>query len=386
MRLNAWVKLRTWSLEHLARPRTLQTFIPQIDGLRFVAIMAVALYHVRGFVGAKSGEPEVSSAFQNLLEQGYFGVPLFFVLSGFIICRPWLGSSPPRIGRYFLRRLTRLEPPYIISLLLVAAARVLWQPESEDLYAHFGASVLYIHNLIYGAHSTINGVAWSLEVEWQFYVLAPLLMLSLRMMLPNFRAAALWTLILIGGIAYAADTRELPRLSLSIIKYVGFFAAGAWVATLDTDSREGRRPEWGYDVAGLALIATILCTLMFSPYLQAALPALTGLMVLSCLRGPLLGRALGWWPIYCIGGMCYTIYLYHFFVVSLVGRVLSPWLESGVPADLMLVVFALIVIPCVVVACTLPYLLIERPFMIWRPGTSRDAHVPTSASNDLPIG
>ena len=44
----AWARMREWSLGHLARPSTGRQFVPQVDGLRFVAIVAVILYHMQG--------------------------------------------------------------------------------------------------------------------------------------------------------------------------------------------------------------------------------------------------------------------------------------------------------------------------------------------------
>ncbi len=56
-------------------------------------------------------------------------------------------------------------------LLRVATQR----SDAVELLPHLGASVLYIHNLVYGVWSTVNPVAWSLEIEVQFYLMAPLL-------------------------------------------------------------------------------------------------------------------------------------------------------------------------------------------------------------------
>jgi len=101
------------------------------------------------------------------------------------------------------------------------------------------------------------------------------------------------------------------------------------------------------------------------------LPLLTALVLLAGTRGKLFRRVLGWWPIYCIGAMCYTIYLYHFFVVSAMGKLIGA--TFGWPADpgASLLLLGGLAVPLVVLACMLPYLLIERPFMVWRPGRNR---------------
>ena len=104
---------------------------------------------------------------------------------------------------------------------------------------------------------------------------------------------------------------------------------------------------------------------------MSSLSALTAVLLLTGIRGRIFSRVLGWWPVYCIGAMCYTIYLYHFFIVSALGKLLAA--SSGWPAstNVALLAFGTVAVPVVVAACLLPYLLIERPFMVWRPGRNR---------------
>src|SRR5690606_1188747 len=124
----------------------------------------------------------------------------------------------------------------------------------------------------------------------------------------------------------------------------------------------------------------MLWILLEAHRLQFALPALVALFVFASLRGPWLRSGLGWWPVYCIGAMCYSVYLYHFFAVSALGRVLrmtAGWPEAP---DLAMAMMMAIGLPLVLAACTVPYLLFERPFMAWRPGQNRlaDAFFPRS--------
>ena len=102
-------------------------FIPEIDGLRFLAIFSVYIYHLTGDVMRHS----VSGYHQSVQSNGLFlvtqilnvGVPLFFVISGFILGLPFAEShrnlrKPVSLKKYFWRRVTRLEPPYFLCLLL----------------------------------------------------------------------------------------------------------------------------------------------------------------------------------------------------------------------------------------------------------------------------
>jgi peptidoglycan/LPS O-acetylase OafA/YrhL len=333
----------------------------------------VLLYHVQGYVVGKLGRPAGAiGAVRDVLETGSFGVPLFFAISGYILCRPFLGGRNVSLRRYFLRRFTRLEPPYILRMLLVFTAKIAGLGlAGAALFPNLVASLLYSHNLVYAEHSAVNGVAWSLEVEWQFYLLAPLLFLALVKARPAWRHLGLACLVGLGGLAYAVDARTHPRFSLSLLHYFGFFASGMWVAVLDEDHAGAGRGQRRLDLAGAGAAIAIVAILVSRPVLVPLLPALTGVVVFAATRGPWLRALLGWWPIYCVGAMCYTIYLYHFFVVSAVGKLIGATL--GWPADpaMALLLLAAIAVPVVVVACLLPYLLIERPFMVWRPGRNR---------------
>lgn len=365
------VALRSWSLRRLARPQPAQTFVPQIDGLRFIAIVSVILYHMQDYVAHKASISSNFSPLQALMAQGHFGVPLFFAVSGYIISLPFLGPNPPRLGRYFLRRLTRLEPPYIISMLCIFGLKLWWLDRSfPELWPHLLASLVYLHGPLFGAHSEVNGVAWSLEVEWQFYLVAPLLLLALLRTSPTWRLLVLVLLIAAGGLAHVHTRGWDARLSLSLLQYFGFFSAGVGVAMLDG---RWRATNWAplFDLSGFAALMAIVLVLVDAHTFRATLPLLTAAFMLSSLRGNWLRALLGWWPLHCIGAMCYSIYLYHFFVISACARAINSILGWPADPDLRLLLLMLVGLPTVLLVCVVPYLLIERPFMIWRPGSNR---------------
>jgi peptidoglycan/LPS O-acetylase OafA/YrhL len=365
--------LKRWFLRHVARPYPAQEFVPQIDGLRCIAIMAVLLYHVQGFVMIKSGAALGSEGLlQRILGEGSFGVPLFFAISGYILCRPFLGGRDVSLKRYFIRRLTRLEPPYLISLGIVFVAKVaLLGVVAGELFPNLMASLFYSHNLIYGEHSEVNGVTWSLEIEWQFYLLAPLIFSVVAAARERSRHALLLVLAIAGGWAYVACADVDARIALSLIRYFGFFAAGTWVAVLDQSHAQFGRNSLGFDALGLLAWTAVGWILLEAQSLMGLLPALTAVLLLTGIRGRIFSRVLGWWPVYCIGAMCYTIYLYHFFIVSALGKLLAASVGWPASTNFALLAFGVVAVPVVVAACLLPYLLIERPFMVWRPGRNR---------------
>jgi peptidoglycan/LPS O-acetylase OafA/YrhL len=315
----------------LRRITTSGRFLPEVDGLRFVAIVLVVLYHldltVRGNAPSPLQHAWGRTWTSQLAQQGHFGVQFFFVLSGFILGLPFalhalLDAPAVRIRPYLLRRLTRLEPPYMIALVIKAAALLAaGRMARAVLVPHLLASMLYLHNAVYGSMSTISVVAWSLEIEIQFYLLAPLL--SAVFLIRNTAARRA---VLLGGMGAAALAQLLwmhpdTRAGLSLLYFVQFFLAGFLLVDLYiTDWRQAPTPHALGDVVGSVALAGALAV-GYEQWLPGLLlPLLVLLFYGGVFRGRLLRRALCWAPVVTIGGMCYTIYLWHYSIIAAVER------------------------------------------------------------------
>ena len=195
---------RTSLLRSLRRVTTSGRYIPEIDGLRFVAILSVILYHVT----VQLGIPAAGSYWLwYLISHGARGVELFFLISGFILGLPFAthlltAGRPVRLRDYFLRRVTRLEPPYILAILVrIPLLILIMHKPFHFVLTHGLASLFYLHSLIFGAASAVNPPAWSLEVEIQFYCLAPILAWSYFRLRPkSLRRLLGLTFILLCGL------------------------------------------------------------------------------------------------------------------------------------------------------------------------------------------
>lgn len=340
-------------------------YIPVIDGLRFVAIMMVVMYHLNDYIVHKKGlidDPEVrsSSAFQ-IFNAGNVGVQLFFAISGFILALPFIAKvqqgKPLGLKKYFLRRLTRLEPPYIINLTIVLLLLIFWKGQSfSDLIGPYFASLFYVHNIVYGEMSRVNGVAWSLEIEVQFYCLAPLLFTCLFRALPILRRAILIALILTNS------TNALDLVSLSIgrtlLSEIHFFLAGVLCADLYSSGEASKPGTYLSDAISLASIIA----LHFSHDTGTIDPtaSIIAILVFSSINGKLSQKVLSLTPIATIGGMCYSIYLYHFFIISAISPLSQDPRHTNYP------IYITILAITVCLTCSIPFLLFERPFMLFR--------------------
>jgi peptidoglycan/LPS O-acetylase OafA/YrhL len=172
-------------------PTHLSNRLRGIDALRGAAALGVVFYHAVD----QSHKVLPNNLFQYPIRLvqftssfGYIGVFLFFVISGFCIHLQWArakagGTEPDiRFGAFWKRRIRRLYPPYIITLLLflLLAAATAGVNVTHFFVYDVGMHLLMLHNLDPNTCYTINGVFWTLAIEEQLY-LAYFLLLFIRM-------------------------------------------------------------------------------------------------------------------------------------------------------------------------------------------------------------
>src|SRR5271168_3305777 len=193
----------------LRRITTHGNWIPEIDGLRFVAITATLLVHILAETFNRGGQTFPAQSRElvlTLVDHGDRGVLLFFAISGFILAQPFLrqrllqGQSVS-VKAFFKRRLTRLEPPYILSLLLYGFAIAVTQHRLWSLIPPLLTHVVYLRNFLPG--ESFNFVTWSLEVEVQFYILAPVLGFLYAIRATALRRGVMVAMILVSALIRA---------------------------------------------------------------------------------------------------------------------------------------------------------------------------------------
>lgn len=347
------------------------TWIPQIDGLRFVAIISVLLFHMFGQLTGRAGHTIVVQSrydlITRLIENGDRGVLLFFVISGYILARPFLrqhrlGGKPVSLPAYYLRRVTRLEPPYILALLLYTAAFVAFGALLRGMLPHLLASMLYLHNLIFLKMSTIDFVTWSLEIEIQFYLLAPLLGLVYLLHNTVARRALLLVLILAAGaFSFYGNSHQDTAWHWTILNFLHYFLAGFLLADIVEGHQQQPYRSRVWDVISIIgwpaifLLPRVLATLAWLPLL--ILP-----LYLAAFYGPLSNRFFRTPFIALVGGMCYSYYLMHMLIISVVFKATRHLAIF----DDFLVNYGLQVLTlgaAIGLFGTLYYVLVERPCM-----------------------
>ncbi|MGB4866995.1 MAG: acyltransferase, partial [Hyphomicrobium sp.] len=145
---------------------------PDIDGLRAVAVLAVVLFHAK--LGAISG--------------GYVGVDIFFVISGYLITSivvREIGEGTFSLADFYERRIRRIFPALFVVVFasLIAGWNILTPKDYADLAKSAMNTAIFMSNFAFNQTAGYFAPAaeaqpllhtWSLAVEEQFYVIAPL--------------------------------------------------------------------------------------------------------------------------------------------------------------------------------------------------------------------
>jgi len=348
--------------------------IPEIEGLRFTAIGAVVAYHI-GFFLAVGYPPYWATPDENpwnthVVLEGRHGVELFFVISGFVLALPfaahYLGRAPAvELKRYLFRRLVRIVPPYILVLLVVFACKVWFLGQSaRDLFPHLVASVFYLHGLAYAHGSVIVPVAWTLEIEIQFYLLMPALAFLFavrRTVVRRIVIVALGMAIMSGQILLIPHGSVLAFTLANNLQYffVGFLLADIYL----TEWKEARTHERKWDFVAGGIGTLLLLSGSVRPELMRfSLPVMLFMFCFAVFQSVVVHRVLTAPLVTLVGGMCYSIYLIHYFVIPLALRYTHAISFAG-PFTVNLLMQLIVITPFLLVASAAFYAFVERPCM-----------------------
>jgi peptidoglycan/LPS O-acetylase OafA/YrhL len=346
-------------------------YLPGIDALRALAVLAVFLYHAG--VGAAPG--------------GFLGVDVFFVISGYLITSLLLSEYRRRghvdVGRFWLRRARRLLPAVgvFVAVTMVAAAVV--EPDRlAQLRGDAIASLGYVANwhFVLSHQSYFEQFQrpslfrhlWSLSVEEQFYLLWPLVFAAGMKLFGRTR-------LLIGVLAGAAGSVALawalfdPQGDVSRVYYgtdthaVGLLAGVALALVWRPWAlRRGRPGRWTgpvLDAVGvLALSFVVLSFLHVHDYDLAlfhggyAWLALFTALLIAVLAHPAarMGGAIGRAPLLWLGLRSYSFYLWHWPVLALT----RPGADVALPRGVLVPIQLL----AVLALADLSYRFVELPF------------------------
>jgi len=356
-------------LKSLQRVTSSGIYIPEVDQLRFLAIFTVLYCHVAD--SFQSAYHWFSPAIYGFLENGANGVRLFFAISGFVLFLPFfqhsVESRPFSPRKFYVRRLTRLEPTFIIAVTFFYLMAV-WVSGRVLGLSHYLATITYTHQLIYRAPSTILPLTWTLEVEFQFYLLVPIFSQIARVSRMRRRLALAGVILLS---IYFNRLVHFPTRNL--LTEAHHFLAGILAADLYANEIRSSGSPFGIFVGRLPAVLSVLFLFGVmkldarngSPVeILIFLLSVLGLMLMFLRKARSTGSPIPG-PLAVLGGMCYTIYLYHVLFIGLSKRIVD--LFSPRHLALRFTCFSICAFALVCIACPLLFLAFEKPFMQRRP-------------------
>jgi len=337
------------------------------------------------------------------LTRGWYGVDLFFMLSGFLITRILLGELEATgsldIGRFYKRRVLRLGPAYVTMLVAVLAGAIIFDRSALARVPQvLPALATYTYNYqlaARGPHFDVLVVVWSLCVEEQFYLVWPWLLRYLHarralwfcagatILLCTYRtglyallnwghldnpspASAIWIyfasdtrigVILVGCTAalllnhpnsrrlWASlrHARWLPSLAVAVLCVCVFFVTGG-----RPSSASWRSATFGYSL-GACTVTVLILALLAQPS-----SAVT--------------RALSWQPLVSLGKVSYGVYLFHTLIAWLLLRAAhsAGFVQAGGSPLIIFTIAAPLVLIGTWIVAWLHYRFVERRFMAMR--------------------
>ena len=355
-------------------PSSKSRYIPALDGLRALAVLAVIAYHMN----------------MSWAAGGLLGVTVFFVLSGYLITSLLLieydNTKKIDLPQFWLRRIRRLVPAIVFVIVCTAVLCTLFDHSlltkmRDDVIPSllfFNNWWQIFHNVSYfdalGAPSPLTHF-WSLAIEEQFYLLwPPILFLSLKLgaKKTTMRNATL-VIALLSALEMALlyqPTGDPSRVYYGTDTRAFSLLIGAWLAFVWPSHQLGaksgvrltKRERTVFDGVGtlalIGLLALIAFANGFSPFLYRGgilLASVLTAIVIAVMVHPasLIGRVAGWAPFVWIGKRSYGIYLWHFPLLLL----MNPRNFTGETAWWMYLLQLAIIFGCAEIS----YRFVENP-------------------------
>jgi peptidoglycan/LPS O-acetylase OafA/YrhL len=332
--------------------------IETVEGLRGVAVLWVIVFHYCVVRSTGAADPWIAwvdgiPALALVARNGYLGVDLFFLITGFLLTLPWFrsamgGGEAPAAGGFYERRLRRIVPAYYVQLaclffvfLPLLRGWLYVRQDAAFLLFNLGAHATFTHYMtpITSASLSINGPLWTLALEMQYYLLLPLLA-PFFVRAPLRAAAALVAVAIAWRWSSFHDMETVVRAEMAIGSwwsvpeatirqfiasqlpgYLGHFALGILIGRAWLLAR-GRAASVAMKVlaAGIALASLVALHGLYAGggarIGELAWLASLGLMAaamaaLVCVESGLASALLGNSALGFLGRVSYSAYLYH---------------------------------------------------------------------------
>jgi peptidoglycan/LPS O-acetylase OafA/YrhL len=366
-------------------PDTPRSRLRALDGLRGLACLGILVLHVWMFDHGDAGRMP-KTALDYAIGELRLGVALFFVLSGFLVYRPFVaaaldGRDGPGIGRYAFKRAARILPGYWAAVVGVfVLLRAIDHPFAITA-AQLPRFAFFAQNQSIATLNRLDPPMWTLAVEVSFYLLVPVVgLLALRLGRGRGRQMALVAALLAtgAGLIAAAHFGGWPETTTtSLVTNLSIFAAGMAAAAFVHGREISRRSGYALIVAGVALVVAdaVWHALGLTPFVWRATladqPAAIGfaLLIVGLAASPARVRVLEVPPLTTAGTLSFGIYLWHFPTIYLL-RAAGWW-----SPDLLVALASTTAISGALALFS--WKVLEQPAVRWSHRVRRPADTPT---------
>jgi peptidoglycan/LPS O-acetylase OafA/YrhL len=353
-----------------------------LNGLRFLAALAVVIFHYAPRVGGYARLPEI---LKNLIGEGPAAVGFFFILSGFVLAHRHLNGGPRvQATAFYWARFARLYPAYLLAFLLflpVALQRYVVSPSPGNTGRHTFILSAVLSSLMLQSWTPLaqawNGPSWSLSVEAFMYLMFPFIGYRLvRLSRRNSVFVMLLAWLIPSTLAVAYVARWIPDATWRLyvtnnpLLWLPLFVMGICVSRMVADWRKA--PEGAARaLSTAALVALILCALAW-PHKWADVfvtggiaPLLAGVILFFTRSQEWIARTVGSSLLSKLGEASYTVYilqapLWHYWQ-EITNPLRGAPAQTGVATLWQFVLF----VPLLVLASMAVQQYVEVPTRAW---------------------
>ena len=297
--------------------------LPALTGVRGIAALWVVMLHASPRFYQGTGFADVA-----LFEMAWFGVDIFFMLSGFILAhvhfRDFETFTWRATGEFIYLRISRIYAVHLFSLAVVVGFFFLTVALGKPMYDRprfslelFVANLFLVQSWGWADNDSWNILAWSISTEWLMYLLFPVIAFVLSRLRCGVGA------IVCAGLSLLAVVAVLRMLGLDgtfttyrfgAIRTFFIFLAGcfAYVAY-----RSGALADWPWRALELASVAWLVAAALVWRSSFAALPAVVLLIFSLAMGQGIVSRLLASKPAVYLGEISYSLYMMHMIVLEL---------------------------------------------------------------------
>jgi peptidoglycan/LPS O-acetylase OafA/YrhL len=357
---------------------TMNREILSLTSLRGLAALYVLLFH---FEGAYGPIFYPLSKVSKIIEHGYLGVDVFFILSGFIIYHVYGATfektSPTHIRSFLVARFARIWPLHTFMLLLwlcgIIGSSVLrtgappiggFRFFGGNDAISFGTNILMIH--AWGFHDALtwNRVSWSVSAEWFAYLAFPIVLVAFRrlgtIVKTSVLAVATFSVLMVA--VHIHGNLETMMSGWSLLRVECEFVIGMCVYRAYEGLQATNMTPRTVDLLTLTLTASFLTIVHMGAPDILVVPMVAALIPVLALTRGRISDLLSRQTLVYLGTISYSIYMVHLAVRTLYVEVVKPHLGTVLSASYPLSAAAMgIVVAITLTMAALAYHLVEKP-------------------------